>query len=297
MMKRKGIDVPDTLTDNYALRNYLSNVVKSKSQKENNRGEYTLWENVQKHDPSICGAYISCWDLWMQQQASANQTVTVSFLVTIPYDNLIFFENFYEYINFIYADLELNVKVSPIALVWCCVDPKYSLAHGVETSKLEPAIVEIRPNGSKVNTDISTILLDQCANNISIKSEADVYTKRFTQVNSWGRALTNVVVSSPNPLNTTTLRNLAKLETAGHAQLKMTPAETLVAQCESYIVGYNLKQEAKQPMINLCKNKPLVIPCEKYDYVYFNRTYNSSGINSTVTTNFINTKAVAMLYP
>jgi hypothetical protein len=81
----------------------------------------------------------------MQQQASANQTVTVSFPVTVAYDNLIFFENFYEYINSIYGDLELNVKVSPNALVWCYVDPKYSLAHGVETSKLEPVYVEIGP--------------------------------------------------------------------------------------------------------------------------------------------------------
>jgi hypothetical protein len=62
MIKCRGIDVADTLTDNYALRNYLPNVVKSKAQKENKRGEYTLWENVQKHDPSICGLYISYWD-------------------------------------------------------------------------------------------------------------------------------------------------------------------------------------------------------------------------------------------
>jgi hypothetical protein len=46
--------------------------------------------------------------------------------------------------------------------VWCCVDPKYSLAHGVQTSKLEPVFVDIGPaNGPKVTTDISTILLDQ----------------------------------------------------------------------------------------------------------------------------------------
>jgi hypothetical protein len=59
MIKSREIDVPDTLTDNYTLRNYLPNVVKSKAQKENKRGEYTLWENVQKHDPSICETYIS----------------------------------------------------------------------------------------------------------------------------------------------------------------------------------------------------------------------------------------------
>jgi hypothetical protein len=84
---------------------------------------------------------------------------------------------------------------------------------------------------------------------------------------------------------------------ACHGQLKMAPVETFVAQCESYIVGYNLKNEPKQSMVNLCRNKPLFIPCEKYDYVYFNGTYNSSGINTTVITNFINTKAAAMLYP
>jgi hypothetical protein len=77
----------------------------------------------------------------------------------------------------------------------------------------------------------------------------------------------------------------------------MAPVEILVAQCESYIMGYNLKNEAKALMINLCKSKPLVIQCEKYDYVYFNGTYNSSGINTTASTNFINPKAVAMLHP
>jgi hypothetical protein len=60
----------------------------------------------------------------MQQQASANQTVVVSFPVTSTYDNLVCFENFYEYMNFIFGDLKLNVKVSPAALVWCCENPK-----------------------------------------------------------------------------------------------------------------------------------------------------------------------------
>jgi hypothetical protein len=69
----------------------------------------------------------------MQQQASANQTVVVSFPVTVAYNNLVFFENFYEYMNFVFGELELNVKVFPAALVWWCVDPKYSLLHGVET--------------------------------------------------------------------------------------------------------------------------------------------------------------------
>jgi hypothetical protein len=58
-----------------------------------------------------------------------------------------------------------------------------------------------------------------------------------------------------------------------------------------------MKNEAKLPMVKLCISKPFFIPCEKFDYAYFNGMYNSNGINITVTTNFINTKAAAMLYP
>jgi hypothetical protein len=108
---------------------------------------------------------------------SRNQQISISFPVVIKYDSLIFFENFFEYYNFVFGELELNVKVSPAALVWCCVDPKCSLANGVETSTLEPVILNIGPSGSEVATDVSATLLRQCANNIGLKSIADVYTK------------------------------------------------------------------------------------------------------------------------
>jgi hypothetical protein len=119
----------------------------------------------------------------------------------------VFFENFYEYYNYILGELELNIKISPAALVWCCVVPKYSLANGVEPSTLEPVMLNIGPSGAKVNTGISAMLLKQCADNIIIKSNADVYTKRYTQLNSFGRAVTNYLVSSPETINTNSIGN------------------------------------------------------------------------------------------
>jgi hypothetical protein len=92
-------------------------------------------------------------------ELSRNQQENISFPVTVRYDSLLFLESFYEYYNYIFGELELNVKVSPAALVWCCVDTKYSLANGVETSTLEPVMLNIGPTGSKVNTDISATLL------------------------------------------------------------------------------------------------------------------------------------------
>jgi hypothetical protein len=61
----------------------------------------------------------------------------VAFRVTIQYDQLIMLENFYELINTIYGNLRLKIRVTPDALIWCCVDPQYSLLHGVTTSNLE----------------------------------------------------------------------------------------------------------------------------------------------------------------
>jgi hypothetical protein len=118
-------------------------------------------------------------------QLSRNQQVNISFHVTVPYDSLVFFESFYEYYNYIFGELELNVKISPAALVWCCVDPKYLLANGVETSTLELVMLNIGPTGTKVATDISATLLKQCADNIIIKCNADIYTKKYTQFNSF----------------------------------------------------------------------------------------------------------------
>jgi hypothetical protein len=125
-----------------------------------------------------------------------NQTATLSFFVIIAYDILIFFENFHEYMSIIFGELELNVKISPSTLVWCCVDPKYLFAHRIETSRLEPVMVNIKSSGGKVLTEVSTILLNQCANNIIIKLEANIYIKRFIKIHSWCRALINALLSS-----------------------------------------------------------------------------------------------------
>jgi hypothetical protein len=96
MIRCRNVDLPETMTDNWALRNYIPNAVRSHSQRENKRGCYTLWENVQKHDPSVCGTYISYWDLWLQMQTLCNQQINISFPVVIWYDSLVFLENFYE---------------------------------------------------------------------------------------------------------------------------------------------------------------------------------------------------------
>jgi hypothetical protein len=56
---RDDVPVQDTMIDNYQIRNYIPNVVKTKSQRENKCRSFTIWENVQEYDSSMCSTYIS----------------------------------------------------------------------------------------------------------------------------------------------------------------------------------------------------------------------------------------------
>jgi hypothetical protein len=48
---------------------------------------------------------------------SRNKKINIRFSVVMQYDILVLFENFYEYYNFIFEELELNLKVSLAVLV------------------------------------------------------------------------------------------------------------------------------------------------------------------------------------
>jgi hypothetical protein len=101
-------------------------------------------------------------------------------------------------------------------------------------------MLNIGPTGAKVNTDISATLLKQCADNIIIKSNVDVYTKRYTQLNSFGRAVTNYLVSSQETLNTNSIGNFVHSCLSGHKVIKISCVECVVNLCESHITGFNV---------------------------------------------------------
>jgi hypothetical protein len=114
------------------------------------------------------------------------------------------FVNFYKYLNEIYGNLKLKLRVSPDALIRCCVDPQYSLLYGVTTSYLETVDLTVGSNGNTKTICGEVPILKQCADNLTIKSVDDVYTKRFTQLNSYGRVCNNVLAAGDEAIPTIT---------------------------------------------------------------------------------------------
>jgi hypothetical protein len=84
---------------------------------------------------------------------------------------------------------------------------------------------------------------------------------------------------------------------SGHKEIRISSVECVVNLCESHVTGFNIKENLKQGFVNLFAGKPTVIPCEKFDYMYFGGHYNSSGIDTTVTMNFVNAKEAIILCP
>jgi hypothetical protein len=88
--------------------------------------------------------------------------IPVSFRMNIQYDQLIIFENFYEYINEIYGNLKLKLRVSPDVLIWYCIDPQYSLLHGVTTSFLDPFPITVGPSNNTNTIPCEVPIIKQC---------------------------------------------------------------------------------------------------------------------------------------
>jgi hypothetical protein len=63
----------------------------------------------------------------------------------------------------------------------------------VTLSFLETVSIVVGPTGNTKTVACEVPIFKQCGDNITIKSVNDVLTKRFTQLNSYGRACNNVL--------------------------------------------------------------------------------------------------------
>jgi hypothetical protein len=92
-----GRDIGPTIKDKVQIESYLYNVMKPKTDKENKANSYTLWENAHSHNISVCGQYISMWDLYQAKMTGVN-SFHFSFPVIIGFDDLLPFQNFGDFL-------------------------------------------------------------------------------------------------------------------------------------------------------------------------------------------------------
>jgi GR25 family glycosyltransferase involved in LPS biosynthesis len=270
------LDIATTATDNYSTQSFLLGMVKSFVEKENKRNMYTLWQNAHKYDQSICGQYISYWDLYQCSLTGTNE-VPIKFPVVIKFDDILHLQAFSEYPNFAFGDLDLNIRLTLNGLVWCCVDPIESLKILLPTIKFEN------------NNNTLYVQTKEVISKIDSHSFSNVYDYRFNQANQKGRMSTNALVCV----------NGIKVEFASYDTKDVTirPHPTKICSAESTIVGYTLKSAFKNAFIKYYENKPWVVPAEKITIQYFNGPVTPYGVDLASNFQFTNTKSFCILFP
>ena len=90
---------------------------KNKPKIEQAKNRFSLWENVSKMSPSVCGVYVPLSTL-----ADGN-VHTVSLELSIFFTDQLAFQAWQLYPNSICGEIEEEVKSSLEALVWCQIQP------------------------------------------------------------------------------------------------------------------------------------------------------------------------------
>jgi hypothetical protein len=273
-----GRDVGPSIKDKVQIESYLYNVMKPKTDKENKANSYTLWEDAYTHNPSVCGQYISMWDIY-QAKLSGTSMIHVNFPVIIGYDDLLPFQNFGDFPCCVLGDFKLIVRVSPDALVWCSVSPSESIKQMGE-------VYPFTQNGQH-----QIFNYKQFANVISSIHQQANFDHRFTQVNSSGRACSNCVSDVTSVGGTPTFASYQGVD------ILLKPRTITTYTAQSVITGYKLNPTYIDYIRKFYQKEPFVVPAELVFTDNFGAYPDSTGINATKQFKFQHVKELCVLFP
>ena len=273
-----GRDVGPSIKDKVQIESYLYNVMKPKTDKENKANSFTLWEDAHTHNPSVCGQYLSLWDLY-QAQLTGTNSIHVNFPVIIGFDDLLPFQNFSDFPSCVLGDFKLIVRVSPDALVWCSCDP-------AETIKQMHEVYPFTQTGDGTKYDY--LRFAQVIGSINTQHN---YDHRFTQVNVFGRAASNCVAD----ITTAGAFPTEARYTGVDILLKPRTITTYLAQ--TILSGYKLSSAYMDYIDTLYKNEPFVVPAEQIYSDTMGQAPTTTGLDATKQFKFNHVKELCVLFP
>jgi hypothetical protein len=184
------------------------------------------------------------------------------------------------------------------------------LLHDVEALPLRessipigPRTMSAQPQGypdETVAMNVAPLFLAQVASSVINKSKAEVYTKRFTQVNTPGRACTNIVASSyfDNDLNNPPfLTNFVEFASYETRDIEIHADDITLSNAYSHVIVFNLKESVKKRLIEEYKVKPFVVPLSKFEFYQFGQGPGPTGLNISQQFKLPYTKALFLMFP
>jgi hypothetical protein len=276
-IQHNGVDIGTTMQNRAGMESFLFNQMKPQIEKKNKKGSYSLYEDVIRADPGVCGVYLTYQQL-IEALTADSHRIHIKFPVTIGFDMLLPLQGFNLFPNSIFGDLSLVIKVNPNALVWCSTEPGLYITrrnHTVYTG---------------VNAGISA-LCDTAYNNIVPCTPFEMYSKRFTQVRVSGYARGNLYVQESTVVAGT-----------GYGMydatpLKIDPDVSITSSAVSTIMGFSLRDSVKEAFSLYYATTPFVIASERVFIQSFSTGPSASGLNCAMNIPLNNAKEVIALFP
>jgi hypothetical protein len=184
-------------------------------------------------------------------------------------------QGFNQFLNSIFGDLSLVVKINLNALVWCSSDPTLYLSE-----KLSSVYTD--------DTAISGLL--SVAGNTVIPLPPYYYDRRFTQARVTGIARGGVYVNQWVQDGTGCCIYVS-------TPLKIDPDTHITRSAVSTIMGFSLKDSVKTALTTYYAQVPFVVPAERIFIQSFSTGPTASGLNCAMNIPIINGKEIISLFP
>ncbi|KAA6371528.1 MAG: hypothetical protein EZS28_032946 [Streblomastix strix] len=135
----RGRTIDGTLQNDSTTKQFIYNIVKQRSEKNNKKHIQLLYENIHKYDTSACVTYVTIRviDEATEDQVSIPYTMPIRFRLSIPLDDILVFSVFTDYPNSLFGDLKIKFKIIPNAFVFAQVNPIISMAKYYTMNKTD----------------------------------------------------------------------------------------------------------------------------------------------------------------
>lgn len=265
--------------DQLQRESFAYNTLKPRDAKATAKFSHSLWENVAKFSPSVCGCYVDIKDLLAADGQTPKDTV-ITMELTVPFNDQLALQAWQLYPNSICGEIEEEIKTSLSALVWAQVPIS--------------AVKEVEEFLNNRIYDLHSA--DQATINI---------TRRFSQIGDGSNivstfrrpATADEVLPGNHALmytgadNTGLNRIFVKV---GFASLYAIAGTIQLAR--SNLAGFGLKPNVLSGLNSLLQN-PILVPAQELTREIFEGTAKPNGIEVSKSMLLRNATNITMMFP
>lgn len=255
-----GKQVSNTLQSNATAESFLYHVYRSKESLSNRRGIYTIAEAAAKGDTSsVCGRFITLYEL------KGLTSVTIPFTITIPFNDILCFQQFLDFPSALFGQMELRFKFNKNAFVVLQCDPKVTLKQYMDNYPSDTNLTTLK--NAYNTTDVS-----------------NAFNHEFAQIGDPSRMITQISYAS-NAVTYTI------------ANQTITPGNISINECFSTICGYRISPATIEDIRATYQSKPWVKFSQSVNFLPFSSGPSASQLYITQQTYLNNTTDFIVTFP